>query len=65
MLYDPDKFNPETMFIKRRRGKMYMFDKQIRNWRRTRKKKGMLKDSKHVAQGMASVKNAIKRNFFE
>jgi len=38
-------YNPETQFIKRRRGRILVFDKQIQTWRRSRKALGALKGS--------------------
>lgn len=65
MKYDKDKFDPKTMFIKRRGGKIYMFDKQIRLWRKRGKSRGVLKDSKHKQYGTNGTQPALKKNFFE
>ncbi len=64
MEFDPKLFDPKKHFIKRRAGKVFMFDKQIRNWRKRHKKKGALKDSVTTRYGLSKKEKKI-RNIFE
>lgn len=54
-------YNPKTHFVKRRGGKVHVFDKQIKTWRKRFKSKGALKDSINYGNQAWNEKQLLKR----
>lgn len=55
------EYDPKTQFVKRRRGRSCIFDKQLQRWRKFSKAKGALKDSKNYTNPIWNRNQLLKR----